>query len=240
MLNINFEDHVVIIAGAGGNLGSSVASKFIASGANLILVDYEQDSIERLFPDLIESNQHMILQGFDVNDRSSTDKLVSSAMEKYGKIDVMVNTIGGYKGGSPLHETTDETWNMLFNLNARSVFNLSRSIIPILKDTKSGKIIHIAARRGLKGAANEAVYSAAKSAVIRLTESMAQELKFDGINVNCVLPGTIDTPQNRAALPDADFSRWVDPDAISDVILFLASDSARGITGASIPVYGKS
>jgi NAD(P)-dependent dehydrogenase (short-subunit alcohol dehydrogenase family) len=129
---------------------------------------------------------------------------------------------------------------MLFNLNARAVFNLSRAVIPILKDAKSGKIIHIAARRGLKGAANEAVYSAAKSAVIRLTESMAQELKFDGINVNCVLPGTIDTPQNRAAMPDADFSRWVDPDAIADVILFLASDAARGITGASIPVYGKS
>lgn len=239
-MNIDFEDRVVMIAGAGGNLGSSVATNFLASGANLILVDYDQDSIERLFPDLIESNQHIIFQGFDVNDRSSTDKLISSAMEKYGKIDVLVNTIGGYRGGSPLHETTDETWNMLFNLNARAVFNLSRAIIPILKGAQSGKIIHISARRGLQGAANEAVYSAAKSAVIRLTESMAQELKFDGINVNCVLPGTIDTPQNRAAMPDADFSRWVDPDAIANVILFLASDSARGITGANIPVYGKS
>jgi NAD(P)-dependent dehydrogenase (short-subunit alcohol dehydrogenase family) len=151
-----------------------------------------------------------------------------------------VNSIGGYEGGFPIQETSDEIWDMLFNLNARAVFNLARVVTPIMKEAQSGKIINISARLGLKGTANQAVYSAAKSAVIRLTEAMAQELKNDDINVNCILPGTIDTPQNRASMPNADYSRWITPDAIAEVVLFLASDAARAITGASIPVYGKS
>ena len=103
-----------------------------------------------------------------------------------------------------------------------------------------GKIVNISARPGLRGARNAAAYSASKSAVIRLTESMSSELKHKGINVNCVLPGTIDTPQNRQATPDADFNRWVSPESIADVILFLVSDAASAINGAAIPVYGRS
>jgi NAD(P)-dependent dehydrogenase (short-subunit alcohol dehydrogenase family) len=240
VIKLNFEDRVVFIAGAGGNLGSSVASKFHSCGANLVLIDYSQEQVQRLFPELIASDQHLIFQGVDVNRRSMIDAIVEKVMDRFGKVDVLVNTIGGYRGGTPIHEMTDETWDLLFNLNARPVFNLARAITPIMKDAKSGKIIHVSARLGMQGSANHSVYSAAKSAVIRITESMAQELKYDGINVNCILPGTIDTPQNRASRPDADFSHWVSPDAIADVILFLASESARAITGASIPVYGKS
>jgi NAD(P)-dependent dehydrogenase (short-subunit alcohol dehydrogenase family) len=230
VIKLNFEDRVVFIAGAGGNLGSSVASKFHSCGANLVLIDYSQEQVQRLFPELIASDQHLIFQGVDVNRRSTIDAIVEKVMDRFGKVDVLVNTIGGYRGGTPIHEMTDETWDLLFNLNARPVFNLARAITPIMKDAKSGKIIHVSARLGMQGSANHSVYSAAKSAVIRITESMAQELKYDGI----------DTPQNRASRPDADFSHWVSPDAIADVILFLASESARAITGASIPVYGKS
>lgn len=240
MHDLEFQDRTILIAGAGGNLGSSVAAMFIKTGANLVLVDYSDEKLQRLFPELIDSDQHLVFQGIDINNHTSLNLVINKAMEKFERIDVLVNTIGGYLGGFPMHETSDENWDMLFNLNARAVFNLSRAIIPIMKEIKSGKIINIAARLGLKGTANHAAYSAAKSAVIRLTEAMAQELKNDDVNVNCVLPGTIDTPQNRASMPNADYSRWITPDAIAEVILFLASDAAGAITGASIPVYGQS
>ena len=240
MSAISFDNQLVMVTGAGGNLGSAVASKFHSSGANLVLIDYGKEKLTRVFPELVESEQHIIAQGVDINEKSSLDPIINEAMDKFGRLDVLVNTIGGYKGGSPLNETSDETWDMLFELNSRPVFSLAKEIVPIMKEAKSGKIINISARIGLKGSGNNAVYSAAKSAVIRLTEAMAIELRDDGITVNCILPGTIDTPQNRASMPNADFSRWVSPEAIADVILFLASDYARAISGASIPVYGRS
>jgi NAD(P)-dependent dehydrogenase (short-subunit alcohol dehydrogenase family) len=126
----------------------------------------------------------------------------------------------------------------MLDLNARTAFVVSRAVIPGMRERGQGKIIHVASRAALKGSAKAAAYSASKSALIRLTESLAAELKRDGINVNCVLPGTIDTPQNRASMPKADRSRWVAPEAIADVILFLASDAARAIHGAALPVYG--
>jgi NAD(P)-dependent dehydrogenase (short-subunit alcohol dehydrogenase family) len=128
----------------------------------------------------------------------------------------------------------------MLTLNLQSVFTACKAVIPTMLDQKYGKIINIAARPGLKGIVNGSAYSAAKSGVIRLTESMAAELKFKGINVNCVLPGTIDTPQNRESMPDSDYTRWVKPEQIADVILFLSSDGAVAINGAVIPVYGKS
>jgi NAD(P)-dependent dehydrogenase (short-subunit alcohol dehydrogenase family) len=128
----------------------------------------------------------------------------------------------------------------MIDLNARSVFVACQAVIPTMVDQRSGKIINVAARSGLAGAARSAAYSAAKAAVIRLTESMAAELKNDGINVNCVVPGTIDTPRNRADMPKGDPSRWVTADSLAEVILFLASDAARDIHGAAIPVYGRS
>lgn len=122
--------------------------------------------------------------------------------------------------------------------NARSVFIVSRAVSPHMLQQGYGKIVSVAARPGLKGRPDMAAYSVSKSAVIRLTESMAAELKTAGINVNCILPGTIDTPQNRAAMSEADYSRWVQPEGLADAILYLASDRARAVHGAALPVYG--
>jgi NAD(P)-dependent dehydrogenase (short-subunit alcohol dehydrogenase family) len=240
MSEYSFEGQSVMITGAGGNLGSAVTRKFFSAGANLILVDFSNEKLTRVFPELIQSGQHVIAQGVDINNEDDLDVIISDAMDKFGRLDVLVNTIGGYQGGFPLYETPDETWDMLFTLNVRPVYSLAKVVVPIMKEAQSGKIINLAARMALKGSSNNAAYSAAKSAVIRLTESMAAELMNDGVNVNCILPGTIDTPQNRASTPSADYSRWVTPDAIADVIMFLASESARAISGASIPVYGRS
>ena len=124
------------------------------------------------------------------------------------------------------------------DLNVRTLLNISKAVVPHMLEKKTGKIISIGARHALSGKARMGSYSASKSAVLRLTESMAAELKSQGINVNCVLPGTIDTPENRKAMPDADTSKWVSPDSLAGIILFLTSDAARDINGAAIPVYG--
>jgi NAD(P)-dependent dehydrogenase (short-subunit alcohol dehydrogenase family) len=140
--------------------------------------------------------------------------------------------------GEAVHETTDQTWDLLFDLNARTLVNVARSIVPHMLERGGGKIVNVGAFAAQKGAANMGTYCASKSSVIRLTEAMSAELKDRNINVNCVMPTIIDTPDNRAAMPDADGSRWVGPAALAEVIAFLASDAARAIHGASIPVTG--
>jgi NAD(P)-dependent dehydrogenase (short-subunit alcohol dehydrogenase family) len=164
--------------------------------------------------------------------------MVEGALRRFGRIDVLVNAAGGYRAGTPVHDTPLETWEFLLSLNARTAFITSSAVVPAMLEQGSGKIVNVAARAALKGGAKSAAYSASKSAVLRLTESLSAELKGSGINANCVLPGTIDTPQNREAMPNADTSRWVAPEALADVILFLASDAARAVHGAAVPVYG--
>jgi NAD(P)-dependent dehydrogenase (short-subunit alcohol dehydrogenase family) len=137
-------------------------------------------------------------------------------------------------------ETPLKTWEFMMNLNARTVFLVCRAVLPHMMQQNQGRIVSIAARAALTGKAKMAPYVASKSAVIRLTESMAAEVKEQAINVNCILPGTIDTPRNREEMPDADFKKWVTPEALAEVILFLSSDAARAINGAAIPVYGRS
>ena len=141
--------------------------------------------------------------------------------------------------GEPVHETTDELWRQMLELNAGSVVRMARAVVPGMIAQRYGKIVSVAAMGGLTGGARMSAYAASKSAVIRITESLALELRDHGINVNCVLPSTIDTAPNRAAMPKADFSRWVAADALADVILFLASGAARAINGAALPVVGR-
>jgi NAD(P)-dependent dehydrogenase (short-subunit alcohol dehydrogenase family) len=193
-----------------------------------------------MFPELSHSPEHFLADSVDLTDAAAVQNMVKEAIGRFGQIDVLVNAAGGFHAGTAVHETPLETWDFMLNLNARTVLYCCRVIIPHMLEHGSGKIVNVAARLGLAGAAKSAAYSVAKSAVIRLTESIAAELKGYGINVNCILPGTIDTPQNRRAMPNADPSRWVPPEALADVILFLASDAAREIHGAAVPVYGRS
>jgi NAD(P)-dependent dehydrogenase (short-subunit alcohol dehydrogenase family) len=236
----DFTDRIVLVAGAAGNLGQAVVQAFHAAGAHLVLLDRAPDRLQTPFPNLAASPDHLLLGSVDAADADSVERAVQAAIERFGRIDVVVNTIGGWRGGTPVHETPLETWDLLQDLNARTAFILSRAVVPHMLEQGSGKIIHTAARAGLAGGAKGAAYSASKSAVLRLVESLAAELRLQGINVNCVLPGTIDTPQNRRAMPKADHSRWVPPEAIADVMLFLASDAARAVNGAAVPVYGRS
>jgi NAD(P)-dependent dehydrogenase (short-subunit alcohol dehydrogenase family) len=236
----NFADQTVMVSGAIGGLGSVLARSFQAAGAKLALVDRGEQRLRQAFPDLVGSPDYLLVNCADLMDEGAVEASVSEAILHFSRIDVLVNTVGGFRAGKMLHETPLETWDFLLNLNARSVFVACRKVIPHMLNQGSGKIVNVAARPGLKGQAGMAAYSASKSAVIRLTESMAAELKDKGINVNCIIPGTIDTPQNREALPDADYSTWVAPESLADVILFLTSDAARDVHGAALPVYGRS
>ena len=229
-----------MVTGAAGSLGQRVAEAFEHAGARLVLVDRAPDRLQRLFPKLANSPNHFLAQSVDITNASAVANMARQTLERLGRIDILVNTAGGYQAGMPLHETPLEVWDSLFNLNAKSVFLVSRACIPTMLEHGSGKIINIASRAALAGAAGASVYSASKAVVVRLTESMAAELKNSGINVNCVLPGIIDTPANRQAMPDADHSGWVTTTFIANVILFLASDHARAISGAALPVFGRS
>jgi NAD(P)-dependent dehydrogenase (short-subunit alcohol dehydrogenase family) len=235
----NFDQRVVIVTGASGNLGNAVARAFLDAGARLALLDHDADKLRAAFPEQASDSRHL-MAGLDVTDDGAVRQTIDRIVERYGRIDVLVNTVGGYRAGTPLHQTPLERWDFMMNLNARSVLVVSQAVIPHMLQQHSGKIVNIASRAGLVAGGNDAAYSAAKSAVLRLTESAAAELKHQGINVNCVIPGRIDTPQNRAAAPDADYSRWVSPASLAEVILFLASPAARDIHGAALPVYGMS
>jgi NAD(P)-dependent dehydrogenase (short-subunit alcohol dehydrogenase family) len=234
----DFTDHVVIVTGAAGNLGGAVARAFQAAGAKLVLVDHKPDRLPQLFPKLAGSPDHFLARSVDLTDEYAVKRMVEVTLERFGRIDVLVNAAGGYQGGTPVHETSLEAWDHMLDLNARTVLIASRAVIPAMLERGAGKIVNVGSKSALEGGSRSAAYSASKSAVLRLTESMSAELKKNGINVNCVLPSTIDTPENRAAMPKADTSRWVAPEAIADVILFLASQAARAIHGAALPVFG--
>jgi NAD(P)-dependent dehydrogenase (short-subunit alcohol dehydrogenase family) len=236
----DFANQVVMVGGAAGNLGQAVAQAFHTAGASLVLLDHSSDRLPRLLPELANASKHLIIDSIDARSPDSVGQAVRAALDRHGRIDVLANTIGGYRGGTPVHETPLETLDFLLDLNARTAFVLSRAVVPVMLKQGSGRIIHTAARAALAGRARSAAQSISKSAVVRLVESMTAELRHQGINVNCVLPGTIDTPQNREAMPSADHSRWVPPQAIAEVVLFLASDAARAVNGAAIPVYGRS
>lgn len=180
----------------------------------------------------------MLATSVDLTQQAAVQGMVVRALERYGRIEVLVNTVGGYRGGTPAHETSLQDWEYMLDLNARTALIISQAVVPVMLNQGYGKIVHFGSRAALQGSARAAAYSASKSAVVRLTESLAAAVKRQGVNVNCVLPGTIDTPQNREEMPNADQSRWVAPEALADVILFLTSDAARAIHGAAVPVYG--
>jgi NAD(P)-dependent dehydrogenase (short-subunit alcohol dehydrogenase family) len=236
----DFTDRVVIVTGAAGNLGRAVARAYLAAGARLVLVDRKPDRLQHLFPELADSPDHYLATSVDLTDEDAVQGVVDEALRHYGRIDVLANAAGGWRGGKPVHETPVDTLDFLLNLNARTVFISSSAVVPAMLEQGGGRIVNVAARAAMGEASKNGAYAASKSAVVRLTETMAAELKEEGIGVNCVLPGTIDTPQNRQSMPKADHSHWVAPEAIADVMLFLTSDAARAVSGAAVPVYGQS
>ena len=227
----------VAVTGASGNLGRAVADAFQQCGANLVLIDRDQQRLEKAFG---VGNSQRMLVAVDLQQSEQTAAAVNAALTRFARIDVLCNLAGGFRIGPPVHLTPQADWDFLYGSNMRSMLNAVRAVVPGMIENDRGKIVNVGANAALKGIAGMGAYCASKDAVIRLTESMAAELRSHHVNVNCVLPGTLDTPENRAAMPDADTSVWVGTDALAEVILFLASDRSRAINGAAIPVTGGS
>ena len=227
----------VLVTGAAGNLGRAVANAFAERGDNLVLVGHRREELAATFGN--ETHGRLFATA-DLLDQSRVDGVVRLAIERFGRIDVLCNIAGGFRMGSPVHQTSDKDWDFMIDINVRTMLNCVRAVVPHMIDRGCGKIVNIGAASAQKGVALMGAYVAAKSAVIRLTEAMAAELREKNINVNCVLPTTIDTPQNRADMPKADPSRWVAPEDLAHVIVFLASSEARAVHGAAVPVSGLS
>ncbi len=232
-----FAGKVVVVTGAAGALGRAVFEYFATGGARVVALDYSHELLDSAYP--VKGSMHQY-QEVDLTSRNSCQLVLSKVIDDLGRIDVLCNIAGGFLMGEAVHETSDATWDFLFNLNTRSIVNTSSVVVPHMQQQGNGKIVNIAAKAATQGFANMGVYTASKAAVMRLTEAMAAELREHQINVNCIMPGTIDTPRNREDMPEADHGKWVPPSQLASVIGFLASDAAIAVHGAAIPVEGLS
>lgn len=233
---MSLENRTVMITGAAGQLGRAVAAHFADAGARLLLVDRQTDSLQAAFG----ADVRHALVAADLLDGPQLQSVLATMFHRFGRIDVLCHLAGGFRMGQAVHETSAANWDFLFDLNARALVNVARAVVPHMIERGGGKVVTVGAFAAQKGAAGMGAYCASKSSLIRLTEAMSAELKEQNINVNCVLPTLIDTPDNRTSMPEADPNRWVSPAALAEVIGFLASDAARAIHGAALPVTGLS
>jgi NAD(P)-dependent dehydrogenase (short-subunit alcohol dehydrogenase family) len=232
----DFRHRTVLVTGAAGSLGRAVAGAFHRAGAGLVLLDRNEEGLASLAAEFDGAGTYVV----DITDPAAVGEVLGRVLTEVGRIDVLANIAGGFAMGRKLQDTDDDTWDLMFNLNLRSVFNTCRAVVPHMLAGGFGRIINVSARAAREGKGTMGPYCASKAGVITLTESLARENWHTPVNVNCILPGTIDTPPNRASMPDADFSRWVAPAALADVVLFLAAEESRAVNGAAIPVYGES
>jgi NAD(P)-dependent dehydrogenase (short-subunit alcohol dehydrogenase family) len=174
----------------------------------------------------------------DVTDEAATQQLIGKILSSHGRLDVLVNAVGGYAGGVPLWKLDSKVFEQMLALNLRAGYVLARAVVPAMLQQKSGVIINVASKSAIDHAAGAAAYAASKAAAVALMDSLAADLKGSGIRVNSILPSIIDTEANRKAMPNADFSQWPKPEDIARVVVFLCSDDAKLIHGASVPVYG--
>jgi NAD(P)-dependent dehydrogenase (short-subunit alcohol dehydrogenase family) len=225
---------VYAITGGFGVLGQAVAKAAAAQGARLALIDFAKQPPAGL----PGGDDVLLLGGVDLTDPASAKGAIDAIVARFGGLDVLVNVAGGFvwqthEGGDP------ETWSKLFLMNVQTNSNASRAALAALKASGSGRIVNVGANGAVKAAAGMGPYAASKAGVHKLTEALAEELKADGVTVNAVLPSILDTPVNRADMPDADFSAWVKPEDLAAVILFLASEQALAVTVELVPVTGR-
>ena len=229
-----FTGKVFIVTGAAGNVGSALAGLLAARGALVAAVDTVRDRLEAVVAALPGSG-HLALSEHDLTDAAAAEALVADVVKTHGRLDGAGTTVGGFAMG-PLAETGWEQWEKMLTLNVRTTWNLYRAAVPALRAAGGGSLVGVGSVAGLRAGGEMAAYGASKAAVMRLTESLADELRGARIRVNAVLPTTIDTPQNRAAMPDADAARWVTPTEVGEVMAFLLSERASGVTGALVQV----
>ena len=239
-MNARFSGKLVLIAGGTGGLGRAVSLAFLEQGAKLVVTYQEQKEFDDL--KRAAGASAALLQGHrvDVTDEAAVDQLVQRVLAEYGRLDVVVNTVGGYAGGVKLWDLDPKVFDRMLALNLRSGYAISRAAVPVMLKQRSGAIVNIAAKAAFDHAGGAAAYVASKAAAVAMMDSLAADLKGTGVRVNSILPSIIDTEANRKAMPSADFAQWPKPEDIARVILFLCSDDAKVVHGAAVPVYGDS
>ena len=225
------EGKVVLVTGANGGLGTYVTQAFLDAGATVI-------GTSRKIQQSDFSGPSFTAVAAEISSREGAQALVDQVVARFGRLDVLAHTVGGFAGGQSIVDTDDATFQRMLDLNLNSVFHILRATIPALRQTGNGRIIAIGSRAALEPGAGVGAYSASKAAMVSLIRTVALENKDAGLTANVILPGTMDTPANRKSIPNADFSKWVRPSAVASLITWLASDAGKDINGAVIPVYG--
>jgi NAD(P)-dependent dehydrogenase (short-subunit alcohol dehydrogenase family) len=228
-----FDERVILITGAKGGLGTSVTEAFLAAGA--MVAGSSQSILDSDF-----ANPRFAGIRADLTNADSVLLLVEATIARFGKIDALVHVMGGFAGGQPIPETSDETWDSMMNLNLRAAFNVLRAVIPHMRKAGRGRIVAISSRQAAEPAANLSAYNTSKAALVALVRTAAIENEDAGITANTILPGTMNTEGNRKSSPDADPAKWVQTEHVASIALFLVSDAGAEITGAAIPAYGQS
>ena len=237
-MNISFSGKVALVAGGTGGLGNAVSLAFLEEGAKVV-VTYRQASEFAALKNAAgakasELEGHLV----DVTDEVATAAFATDVFSRHGRLDALVNTIGGYAGGIKLWDLDTKILDAMLSLNLRSGYSLARAVLPPMLKQRYGSIVNVAAKAAFDHGAGASAYAASKAAAVALMDSLAADTKGTGIRVNSILPSIIDTPANRQAMPGSDFASWPKPQDIAQVILFLSSDAAKTIHGAAIPVYG--
>jgi len=231
---------VVLVAGGTGGLGRAVSLAFLQEDTHVIVTYRKEEEFDALKN--LAVGKESQLNGYDVDvvDEAEVGKLVEGIVARYGRLDAMVNTVGGYAGGLKLWELDTKVFDQMLALNLRTGYALSRAAVRVMLKQGSGAIVNIASKAAIEHEAGAAAYAASKAAAVAMIDSLAEDLKGTGIRVNSVLPSIIDTEANRKAMPKADFTKWPKPEDIASVIVFLCGDGGKVIHGAAIPVFGNS
>jgi NAD(P)-dependent dehydrogenase (short-subunit alcohol dehydrogenase family) len=230
-LEQSMEGKVVLVTGANGRLGAYVTQAFLDASATVI-------GTSRKIQQSDFSSSSFTALPAEISSREDAQGLVDQVVARFGRLDVLAHTVGGFVGGQSIADTDDDTFQRMFDLSLNSVFHILRASIPALRQTGNGRIIAIGSRAALEPGAGVGAYSASKAAMVSLIRTVALENKDAGLTANVILPGTMDTPANRKSIPSADFSKWVRPSTVASLITWLASDAGKDNNGAVIPVYG--
>lgn len=222
---------VVLVTGANGGLGTSVTQAFLDAGATVVGMSRKVQGTEFQSPNFVAI-------AAELSKWEGAKSLMDQVVARFGKLDVLAHTVGGFAGGQTVAETAEETFQKMMDINLNSTFQILRATVPVLRKTGAGRIVAIGSRAALEPGANVGAYGASKAAMVSLIRTVAAENKDVGMTANAILPGTMDTPSNRAAMPKADFSKWVRTETVAGLVVWLARDAGKDVNGAVIPVYG--
>jgi NAD(P)-dependent dehydrogenase (short-subunit alcohol dehydrogenase family) len=234
------QDKVILVTGATGALGRVVARTMAATGARVALTARRQEALDALVDELdAEGSGRVWAQAADLAVAQDVERLVSALAERWGGVDILLNTAGGWRGGVRVADVSEEEWDFMLDMNLRSAFLINRAVLPYMVKQGWGRIVNVGSSSAVAPRARGAQYAVSKAGVVALTAAIAADYRRSGVAANVILPSIIDTPANRRGMPDADTSRWVKPQEIAELMLFLCSEAGGSLNGASVPVYGR-